>query len=651
MKRRQILVRDIGKTLCLLLIIGGLAVGSSVALGGKLEIITNRPYKPASMVGVTYHMNGENWLDGWTYRKSHTIQGSSVGSVTNYPIQLKVHYGNGVDSGKEVYLNEHCRTDFGDLRFTRNDGQTELDYWVEEKQNGNYAIVWIEAESIPASPNSTVVYLYYGNNAVTTTSNGTNTFLFFDDFESGSIDTNKWNTNLGSPSIDSTSGKKRSSYGVKLDSGGERLAASYSPSSSIEYAFSYYVYYETINQFTYNYFSYTGGSDDLANVGWLRSNGELLFGDASNNQNISISAQTLYKVELLGIDFSSDNIDIARVDGSSRTNLGLHDTNPEYPTDQTNKVWFENHLSAYPTYYVDEVILRKYVGPEPSHGSWGSEETTGTPTVTIMNPNGGEVWSGTQTIIWTALDPQNDPLIFTVYYSPNGGATWTQLAVGLTMPSYSWDTTTVVNGANYLVKVEAHDGTYTGPDVSNAPFEIMNAPPSTTTTTPETTTTTTTPETTTTTTTTPETTTTTTVLPNMAPTVRVLRPNGGEQIYGMYEIQWSANDPDGDTLTFTLSYSPNGGQTWTLIASGVTETSYTWDTSMVQVGDNYLIEVGASDEALSAVDQSDAPFTIARETPTTSPKSSFIPSFGLVEALGAILTLLGLGSWQRKRTG
>jgi len=97
------------------------------------------------------------------------------------------------------------------------------------------------------------------------------------------------------------------------------------------------------------------------------------------------------------------------------------------------------------------------------------------PTVTVVSPFGGEYWSGTSTITWTTTDPQGDPLTYTVYYSPNGGQTWTQLATELTEPSYLWDTTTVVDGTNYLIKVVASDGTHTGVDVSNAPFEIANA--------------------------------------------------------------------------------------------------------------------------------------------------------------------------------
>jgi len=75
-----------------------------------------------------------------------------------------------------------------------------------------------------------------------------------------------------------------------------------------------------------------------------------------------------------------------------------------------------------------------------------------------------------------------------------------------------------------------------------------------------------------------------------------------------------------------------------------------WDTSQVQVGTTYLIKVEASDGVLRAEDRSDAPFTVEREVLTEKkPEAFFVPSFRVVEALGALLVLLGLGKRRRRR--
>ncbi|MFX0050666.1 MAG: NosD domain-containing protein [Candidatus Hermodarchaeota archaeon] len=95
---------------------------------------------------------------------------------------------------------------------------------------------------------------------------------------------------------------------------------------------------------------------------------------------------------------------------------------------------------------------------------------------TVKAPNGGETLEGTETIEWTAsLDPSGHTITYTVYYSSDNGATWTQLTSDLTSTSYSWDTTTVPDGLSYLIKVVAicSEGE-TREDVSDSTFAIQN---------------------------------------------------------------------------------------------------------------------------------------------------------------------------------
>jgi hypothetical protein len=124
----------------------------------------------ASIVPITSAQGG--WLTGWDYRKGITITGA-VGAGTDYQIMLTV-----------TYLSE-METDFADVRFTDNDGSTLLDYWIEDYTVSTSALVWVEvADSLESSA---VIYMYYGNDAVPTTSNGTNTFIFFDDYSTDKL--------------------------------------------------------------------------------------------------------------------------------------------------------------------------------------------------------------------------------------------------------------------------------------------------------------------------------------------------------------------------------------------------------------------------------------------------------------------------------
>ncbi len=63
------------------------------------------------------------------------------------------------------------------------------------------------------------------------------------------------------------------------------------------------------------------------------------------------------------------------------------------------------------------------------------------PTVSINAPNGGAYWSKSQTIRWTASDPDKDTLSYKVFYSSNNGASWTPL-LGATTESKPVATTT-----------------------------------------------------------------------------------------------------------------------------------------------------------------------------------------------------------------
>ena len=80
-----------------------------------------------------------------------------------------------------VQYDSDMLTDFSDLRFTDNDKQTLIPYWIESHVPSGNAIVWIKAPSIPASSTETI-YMYYGNPSATSESNPDATFDLFVNF-------------------------------------------------------------------------------------------------------------------------------------------------------------------------------------------------------------------------------------------------------------------------------------------------------------------------------------------------------------------------------------------------------------------------------------------------------------------------------------
>ena len=122
------------------------------------------------------------WLSGWQYRKAHKIN-PAPGAGTDYQMRFVLHYGEGTDNEEEVYLNGHSKTDFSDIRFTASDGQSLLSYWIEEKADGDYAIVWVRiSANLTSSP--AILFVYYGNLGAASASNGKDTWIYYEDFSS-----------------------------------------------------------------------------------------------------------------------------------------------------------------------------------------------------------------------------------------------------------------------------------------------------------------------------------------------------------------------------------------------------------------------------------------------------------------------------------
>jgi len=98
----------------------------------------------------------------------------------------------------------HAQSDFADIRFTSDDGETLLPYWIEDKSDDEYAKIWIKIDDIPESPDSGSIYIYYENSGASTTSNIKNTAIIGDDFEDDSFDTDLWQNVAGCTESGST---------------------------------------------------------------------------------------------------------------------------------------------------------------------------------------------------------------------------------------------------------------------------------------------------------------------------------------------------------------------------------------------------------------------------------------------------------------
>jgi hypothetical protein len=310
---------------------------------------------------IPYIKCNPDWLSGWNYRKSHVINSAS-GAGTNYQVKINVINGTNTDSGDTVYINNKTRSDFGDVRFTKSDGTTLLDYWMETVYTGINATFWVEVAD-DLSTSAVTIYIYYGNSTATTTSNGANTFLFFDDF---SGDLSKWTVLTGTWNI--VSGELvASATGVNYI-----RSASFQPSNArVRAKMKIVTYYD------YDVLFRLTDTSNFYQTRCSNTNGQLyhrvdkcvagtyttdIFG------KVAFTPGTTYHTETAL--FSGSHIE-AYADGA----YGVSGTDTTF---SSGYIGFKfNIYTTSDKGYVDWIFASKYVYPEPSHGSWGSEETYG----------------------------------------------------------------------------------------------------------------------------------------------------------------------------------------------------------------------------------------------------------------------------------
>lgn len=95
------------------------------------------------------------------------------------------------------------------------------------------------------------------------------------------------------------------------------------------------------------------------------------------------------------------------------------------------------------------------------------------PTITLLSPNGGEVVDDEILISWEASDADNDPLSYTVSYSPNNGTDWILLGIGITNTQLLIDTDLLPGGTNGIIRVTVSDGFHASQDNTDAFFALL----------------------------------------------------------------------------------------------------------------------------------------------------------------------------------
>jgi hypothetical protein len=299
-------------------------------------------------------------------------------------------YASTSSAGDTVALSGHSRTDFGDVGFTDDDGVTLLDYWMESKVDGDYAVFWVKVKDDLSSSPATI-YVYYGKNDANTNSNGDNTFLLFDDFLGGSLDINKWTSIIrgrgGSVSVANSEVTLNPSDNT-ISSASILSVATFTNDILIrikrKYSAGTEYYLDTS-------LGAGGVVDENGETSWwwhttLQSGYWWLYQQAYYVEGLWRMPATGGKVELSNneknlfdtsykihdLTYESNGVLKWIVNGKqqySATDSNFLTNNKKILISQGE---YQNGWGA--DTVIDYVFVRKYVGPEPAHGSWGSEE-------------------------------------------------------------------------------------------------------------------------------------------------------------------------------------------------------------------------------------------------------------------------------------
>jgi hypothetical protein len=187
---------------------GGTACGSVRWSDSTCLITQQTHYRWRNDDGGTDVPDSEWFNTGWAARKSVSIDNPDATTYSNAVVQTFVTY------------DSDMRADFGDLRFTQDDGVTQIPYWIGSSTNSSRAEVWLKVPSLPAQ-STAKVYMYFNKPSATASSSMDNTFLAADDFNDAGI-----TEYSGQTSLFNVRSNFKYDGGYGLDSGGNESSRS-----------------------------------------------------------------------------------------------------------------------------------------------------------------------------------------------------------------------------------------------------------------------------------------------------------------------------------------------------------------------------------------------------------------------------------------
>lgn len=304
------------------------------------------------------------------------VEGSNYYFVgTDYPGagvngQLDLYQTALPDYSGRVCLNGHCLDSFNDIRFTKPDGTTLLPQRIDPATlvSGVSALVTVKFDYVPVA--SELPYIYYGNSAASDVSNGATTFVAFDDMERGNDGDaigGAWTVTTGAIKI-ATAQHYGGTRSAKWQGGATNPEGTL-PVTYGGIAIQYHIYQAAIRQF---YLFHGNGTKNVHVLINPVAGGDFYTYDtAYHDTGQLMGTGAWHKIEVRNFNWNTGVYSLLYDDRLIATGVSM-----QTGATATNVL----DLNEYPgtagmDTYIDNVIVRNFISPEPVFGTWGTEET------------------------------------------------------------------------------------------------------------------------------------------------------------------------------------------------------------------------------------------------------------------------------------
>ncbi len=174
---------------------GVLSANKTIVKSGESIKLVYTGTVGASIIASDLYSNRNSNPQGQIY--SRIIKLDVPTQTDNYTVAVEINTSN--------FNYSHAKADGGDIRFY--DADNELRYYIENWNVSGRSIIWVKIKN---SGDSSFM-MAYGNSSLSSQSNASAAFLFYDDFESYSIGSTgepTWNVTSGLWSVQDDSGNK-----------------------------------------------------------------------------------------------------------------------------------------------------------------------------------------------------------------------------------------------------------------------------------------------------------------------------------------------------------------------------------------------------------------------------------------------------------